>query len=340
MRRWLASTLVRSRTLVLVTLLAVCATACGDFEKESIVLDLRILNIRTEPPEIVTPFDINNPMNIVLEEVEVCAFVADPHISRSLTWGMVVCGPTDSDRCDEADRPFVDMGSGTVEDPEEATAPVRMCGTIPDGGLVPLILEDAARLDDLAGFGGIALQVEFWVRDENGTIAEAEFARKRVVYAPKFPMERVANVNPWVGDFVVTRSNGRSQSLPMGRCVDQASPLVLKAGEKITIQPNEPAGIREDYVLPTFDLGSREFTENMRYFWFSTYGSWGSERTGGPTDPFGNSPVRHTEWFAPTDPLIVGDGVDVQLWFVQRDERAGSSDYEACIRVEPNPVAP
>ncbi len=325
----------RLLNIALLAVVTLGATACGEFEKESIILDLRILNIRSEPSEIVSPFDPENPMDLQLEEVELCALVADPLVSRRLTWGMVACGPTDSGKCDELDRPFVDLGRGTVDDPEEADAPVRMCATLPAGGLVPVVLEDAITADALAGFGGIALQIEFWVRDENGTIEQAEFAKKRVVYAAKIPEARVPNVNPWVGEFVVTRQNGRSERMPLGRCKDNANPLRVIAGETITIYPNEPAGIREDYVVPTFDLEERWFTENMRYAWFSTVGSWGSENSGGPTDPIGNEPQRQTEWTAPTDPEIVGDGIDVPMWFVQRDERAGSADYDACVRVEP-----
>lgn len=330
----------RGLLALLLALVGATTGACGDFESPEIVLDLRILNIRTEPPEIVSPFDPENPMNVELVPVDVCAFVADPNDSRRLTWGMVACAPTDSGKCDEPDRPFVDLGTGTVDDPEEAAAPVRICATIPDGGLVPIVLEDAISADSLAGFGGIALQVEFWVRDENATIEQAEFAKKRVVYAPKFPEQRVANTNPRVGQFIVTRANGRSEAMPLGRCVDQPAPLRMTAGETITIYPSEPDGVREDYVLPTFDLGYREFTENMRYNWYSTEGNWSDGDTGGPIDPIGNEPVRHTEYTAPSKPDIVGDGIDVQMWFVQRDERAGSSDYEACVHVEPAPVAP
>lgn len=325
--------------LVLVVL-AFATGACGDFEKPSIILDLRVLNIRTEPPEIVSPFDPNNPMDLSLAPVDVCAMVADPTASERLTWSMAICGPTDSGVCDETDRPIMDLGGGTVDDPEEADNPVRICTTIPDGGLIPIILQDAISADSLAGFGGIALQVELRVRPEGTPVDTAELAKKRVVYAPKIPEQRVANTNPRVGDFIVTRANGRSERMFLGRCIDQPAPLRMNAGEKVTIYPSEPAGIREDYVLPTFDLSYREFTENMRYNWYSTEGSWSPETTGGPTDPIGNEPVRHTEYTAPRDPDVVGDGIDVQMWFVQRDERAGSSDYDACIHVDPAPEMP
>lgn len=326
------------RTLVAIVLVAaaLAITGCGEFEKRSIVLDLRILNVRTVPPEIVSPFDPNDPTNVQLAPVQVCAFVADPHESRSLTWGMAACAPTDSDRCDDLARPFVDMGTGTVEDPEEADQPVEMCAELPAGGLVPIVLEDAVSLDSLAGFGGIALQVEFWVRDSSATIAEAEFAKKRVVYAPELPAGRTPNQNPTVGSFMVTRQDsGANEVMPMGRCLDQTEPLRVVAGESITIYPSEPAGIREDYALPTYDGGEVRFTENMRYAWYSTYGNWGRETSGGPTDVIGNEPVRHTTWTAPRDPEVVGDGLDVMMWFVQRDERAGSSHYYSCVHVEP-----
>jgi hypothetical protein len=38
-------------------------------------------------------------------------------------------------------------------------------------------------------------------------------------------------------------------------------------------------------VVPTFEGGSRTFTENLRYQWLATAGSWSRAETGGPRDP-------------------------------------------------------
>ena len=42
-----------------------------------------------------------------------------------------------------------------------------------------------------------------------------------------------------------------------------------------------PEGVREDYVVPTFDGGSRMFTESLTYQWLAGDGEWSRSRTGG-----------------------------------------------------------
>src|SRR5690606_22747649 len=101
------------------------------------------------------------------------------------------------------------------------------------------------------------------------------------------------------------------------------------------VEPLEPQGAREDYVVPTFDGGSRMLTENLSYAWYATAGEWNRENTGGPRDFAGNAPPLDSTWTAPTDPEIVGAGLDVALWMVQRDERGGQTWYHSCLRVVP-----
>jgi hypothetical protein len=113
-------------------------------------------------------------------------------------------------------------------------------------------------------------------------------------------------------------------------------PFTVLAGEKIAILPVAGVGTREDYVVPTFDGDVREFTENLSYSWFATDGNWTSRSSGGPPD-LGTGAIQdpETQWIAPDDPEVVGDGLDVRMWFVQRDERGGLAWYESCAHVEP-----
>jgi len=322
------------RALALAILL--CGTAaCGDFEPASIVLDLRILGVSVEPPEVVAPFDPENPTEVELENVEVCALVADPADTRSLTFNMVACAPTDSRRCDDAGAPFVDIGFGTVDDPEEAASPASMCATLEVSAALLSVIEDSVAVDSLAGFGGIAVQIELLARPAEGTLADAEFAAKRMLYSPQIPDERVANQNPWLDEITFTRGESTEEAvLPLGRCSD-VTPVEVAPAEEITLLPVEPEGVREDYLVPTFDGGARELTENLTYAWYATHGSWSRERSGGPRDIVGNEPQLDSTWTAPEDPDEVGDGLDVSFWFVQRDERGGLTWYQSCARVTP-----
>jgi len=86
--------------------------------------------------------------------------------------------------------------------------------------------------------------------------------------------------------------------------------------------------------VPTFDGGATMLHEALTYQWLATAGSWKRSSSGGPKDPFGNEPELDTTWTAPAA-SAVGDGLDVSLWVVQRDERLGEAWYETCVHVHP-----
>ena len=87
-------------------------------------------------------------------------------------------------------------------------------------------------------------------------------------------------------------------------------------------------------MVPTFDGGEQRLTENLSYQWLAGAGKWKRSSTGGPKDPFGNDPVLDTVWTAPAA-ADVGDGLDVPLWVIQRDERLGEAWYQSCVHVHP-----
>ncbi len=316
------------------------AAACTDFENPEVVIDMRVLAMRADPPEIVTPFDPANPTEIVVEElgrVEVCALVADPKEDRRLAYTMTLCRPTSSGRCRGGVTEFV-LGGGEVEDPETAAPPVAMCGAIEPNADLLTVLMEALRSDNYAGFGGLSVQIELEVGPVGGGEAETLHAFKRVLYAPRLPAERVANTNPSLEGIAglrrATGERGLDFQLPIGRC-GEVEPFVVTPRERVQLLPEEPAGVREAYVVPTFDGGSRGFTENLTYQWLSSEGSWSPFESGGEIDVAGNEPPIDSTWTAPSDPAVVGDGLDVRVWMVQRDERGGQAWYESCARVVP-----
>jgi hypothetical protein len=93
--------------------------------------------------------------------------------------------------------------------------------------------------------------------------------------------------------------------------------------------------VREEYIVPTFEGGSRRFTETLRYRFFATAGKWSKGESGGSRDISGSLPTLDTTWTAPSKPELVGSGLDVSLYIIQRDERGGQSWYQSCVRVVP-----
>jgi hypothetical protein len=328
----------RSRRLVRAALLVGLAPACTDFEDPAVVIDMRVLGMRAEPPEIVTPYDPENPTAVDIDDigaVEVCALVADPTESRALRFSMALCPPTSSGRCG-GDLPVFAMGEGEVEDPERSAEPIRMCAEIDPSPDLLLVLSEAVSADDLAGFGGISAQVALRVTPEGG--GDTLFAFKRVRYSPQLPDERTPNANPTVDGFIGLREptgeRGLDFPIPLGRC-GEVEPFPVSPGERVTLLPDEAEGARERYVVPTFDGGVRSFTENLTYQWHATEGDWSPFESGGTIDVAGNEPPIDSTWTAPSDRDIVGDGIDVRMWIVQRDERGGQAWYDTCARVVP-----
>jgi hypothetical protein len=316
------------------TLLAAVA-ACGSFENPSIVIDLRFVGIAAEPPEQVVPFDPANPLDVTFGDVEVCAIVADPGQARGLRWEMSVCRPVGGRRCEASARPTGIKGSGTFEAPVQAATPQGACATVPGGRAIKPVLRDAIENDSLSGFGGVDLNVMVRVVPAGGGEAQAVYGSKAVRYSPLFPEDRVANTNPTLAQIDVDHGAGTTpEPLLLGRCIDQPAPLTLGPRQTIHLLPIEPDGVREDYVVPTFEGGSRMFTENLRYEWLAGGGDWTRGGTGGPRDGAGNVPELDTEWESPGAEDLAGP-TDVPLWVIQRDERGGVRWFESCVRVVP-----
>jgi len=229
----------------------------------------------------------------------------------------------------------MDLGSGSVGDPEEAAAEVQICETLAPTPDLAAILERSISIDSLAGFGAIDIQVAIAVWPEGNNLDQAIYATKQVRFGIATPEERVANVNPTLDSITVTRlASGESFDLPIGRCAD-IDPPILAPGEEVELLPVETEGAREDYVVPTLDGDVRSFTELLNYRFYATFGSWSRGSTGGERDIGGSLPPLDTRFTAPSDPGIIGSGLDVDVYIIQRDERGGQSWMQSCLRVVP-----
>jgi hypothetical protein len=290
----------------LAPLAMVLAAACDTgFEAQSIVVDLRVIAMRTEPAEVVVDVDPDDLASVDLPPVTVTALVVDPDGPRELTFSMSACAETFSLRCD---HPDVDYALPMTEG--------RTTGGAPSGVLEAnvALLRAALEEDAFRGLGGIPVLVSMILRAPDGT---ERYAAKRVMFAPRVPAARTANTNPVI-----------ARLLARGSPFDDGAPLAVRAGEQIELEPVEDGGARETYVTPTLDGDERVIIENLRYSWLATAGSFTDEFTGGARDLFGNEPPLRTRWRAPETPG------EVKLWVVQRDERGGTSWIERRLVVE------
>lgn len=286
----------------LLPVLALALAACdNNFQKESIVVDLRVLAIRTDPAEVVVDFDPAAPTIPDMPPVKVTTLISDPVGPRPLAWTMTACPERFNRRCDP-ELPSVRFAEGTTDGAPEATLEA-------DVGLLRAALEN----DDFLGLGGVPVQIELTLRPMDAPDAEAVYAAKIVFYAPRQPEDRVANANP----AMTLDADGE----PF------VSSLEVATGTEVLLEPVERPDIHETYSVPTLDGDVRTFTENMRYSWLATAGRFSNEKTGGATDAFGNVPLLRTRWTAPD---VAGA---VTLWVVQRDERGGTFWLQRTVQV-------
>lgn len=324
-------------------LLALCALAgCGVFEEPSIVLDLRVIGMTSEPPEQVVDVDLADPMSTdvlgQLRTVEVTAVVADPNQRRALRWTMTLCLVDQEGRCDLT-QPSKELGGGVIEDPDDATA-----GQYPTASIVPdlellAMLQRAVEANPVQALGGVDLTVMLQIGGVDAPPEDDVFAAKLVRVSPRYPAARTANVNPTVTsiDAALVGVSSIDVDIFERRCTDPPVPgesTTLRAGQTVTLFPIEPDGTRQQYVAPTLDGQSIMLEESITYQWLAEYGSWSDETTGGGHDILGNQSLLGSDWTAPRN-IPAGQSIKTSIWIIQRDERLGVRVFETCIIVEP-----
>ncbi|MEJ7598809.1 MAG: hypothetical protein WKG01_12955 [Kofleriaceae bacterium] len=320
------------------TLLLALVAACGSFEDEDIVIDLRVLALSSTLPEQLVVIDLAtepDPIDLLdqLAPIEMCALVADPEHDRRLRWSMTLCSLRNNERCD-LDLPTVPLTSGIAEDPDTTLPEPRMCATIvPDGNLLGILLA-VLEGDAFGGLGGIEFGVNLRIGGETDAPDLDLFAGKTMRIVPKIPEMRTASKNPTVTGIEITLGDAAPVPLPLGRCVEQTAPLELRPSERVRLFPVEAADAREVYTVPTLDGEQQTFTESLTYQWLAGRGGYSSGTTGGPRDFAGNPAPLFTDFVAPREKDLAGV-TDVPLWIVQRDERLGSTWYQSCLRIVP-----
>lgn len=325
---------MRARILALGVL-----AACAKFQDPNIVVDLRVIAMTASVPEQVINIDIANPPTAAdllgqLGPSEVCALVADPNFDgRRLRWTLTLCPPSSEDRC-YSDEPHTVVASGLSDDPDITVPEPRICGTVqPDGNLLGVV-QYALDNDILRGLEGEAYEVELRVGGEDVDESLDLYAAKSMQVIANIPAGRTPNHNPTLTEIDVTLPDAEPVALALGRCVDQSTPLEVPPATKMRLMPIEPDGAREMYMVAKLDGTFQTFTENLSYQWVAASGNFSAGDSGGPHDPFGNSPPLFSDWTSP-DAKDLDGPMDVPIWIVQRDERLGAAWYETCIRVVP-----
>ena len=333
-----------SPRLLIAVALAALAASCGNFQDVTTVVDLRVLDIRADPPEIlVDPMNLDGPF-----ASQLTALIGDPAgAERAVTIDAVAC-PRSIDAVTAATgkngivcKPF-DPQSGDADASVAVTAPPpappSVAARTPFGDAeitLPFtfprdLLMRAYQLDPYAQLG-FQLPIAFQLTVAAG--AEREVAIKRVIFTvpPDGHPNQAANANPQITALsaYAMRDSAANPVDPQRFDFDQAMPLPLDA--TLWLDPQGADTAAEHYYTreltheATPRVVVRIVTEPLRYSFFATAGTFSPPSTN-TVIPIVRSTTDHIHLESKYQaPAVMPQSPLVTFWIVVRDERGGSS---------------
>jgi hypothetical protein len=322
-------------------LLLAPAACVGPEDSPSKVVDLRVLGVQTEPPEVMLPGcdaldprlrDSLDPMALapLAQPLLYRALITDPKgEGRPIRYTLYAC-TQQGDRDCTGERELLaegETGPGELILPEAGNASARP--------LVPALLgidparplpEDAflfkvVQEDTFKGLGGIRVPLVLHVKAGE----EEVFAQKLMVYScnrfPELPGSK-ANENPVLPGLTL---EGEEWGEGQERTLQGKGPFALA--------PLDFSALEEPYVVPSLALPPQpvQLKESWLISWHTDYGSISPEETGG-TD-VGGGEGRHDVKWAPPEGAEARERV--RVWAVVRDGRGGQSWLERSFRYAP-----
>ena len=178
--------------------------------------------------------------------------------------------------------------------------------------------------------------------------AQTAEAIKRIVYWPKldpaaYP-NQIPNQNPEIADLAFFRGRNAATGDPETPFDPSVEPEVsVSRGDELYVLPAEATA--EEYTIYEKDLQmggaivTSTATELLRYAFYATAGTFSpAERDSKPsalyTSPDGKVHLD-SQYNLPGAKDVPADGMEVTLWVVVRDERAGTGWISKTIRVVP-----
>jgi hypothetical protein len=183
---------------------------------------------------------------------------------------------------------------------------------------VPMPNVTAASLGAPDSSGGVYLPLIAHVSTPGDEIT----ASYRLRFASGDPAGQPANTNPSIASVFVAGASGQQTPL------DENTPLVVHAGDKITLGATFAPGSAESYTsaLPNASGGTTTTTttETLDVAWFSTAGSFDNDKT---------SDVQPQTVLSLSGQLPAA-GTIIDLYAVGRDERGGTDWVHRTLRFE------
>lgn len=334
----------------LAVLASLLLTGClGDLDRASTVHDLRVLAVRTEPPDLVLGVPAGLTVDAAtdvaglfaggqisgLTPVAISALIGDaPAAGRPLSYRITTCPEPEHLRCEGLEGALVLQEGTVLPDPAAAGLGTAIATLISAEQLeaLPALLQKAIEKDPYRGFGGLPLFLGVHVWAEDG---EEVFGGGRIPIW--LPTVRGADpLRPTEPPFVVSQIPGlQPNGLPQAPeilfdgivALPGDRPAVRRSMELDVFPPSAPF---EEYVVPLFRPdpdGStvRRLHETWTYSWFTTKGYFSPEMSGGydPLEERQADARVHLELPSDAEPgdlavvAVVRDGRGGETWTIR-----------------------
>lgn len=309
------------RRALLSTLLLMFAGCVGPEDTPGQVVDLRVLGISIEPPEILTTaldpeteeIDMAKAAIELSVPLELRALIADPKgEGREIDWTLIACAwPGDRECDEESNRVVLDSGKTRAG---ELVITARPGIAVTNDG-VPL-LQKVFEQDLYRGLGGLRMPLVLRVSAGEELI----HAQKLMVFTVPLVPGMEANVNPALPGLLRDEETWPAEEV-----------VTLKGEGPFELRPEDFSLLEESYVVPTFQLEPLPLRESWVLSWHADYGRLTPEETGG-TDLAGEEGRHRVEWAPPTSNR---ERRNVTLWVVARDGRGGMTWLTRAFVYEP-----
>jgi hypothetical protein len=341
----------RALSLLLAGALSLGAAGCGNFQDVTTVVDLRVLAIRADPPEIlIDPTSLTDLSRLPESfSTTVTALIADPAGGdRPITVDALAC-PRQIDAvtaatgkngivCKDPQSSDPDRSVSVTPPPPDSPLAVRTPfgdAQLEIPSMLPRELLERAYMIDPSAKLGFQLPIAFQLAVAAGP--ESEIAIKRVIFTvpPPDHAEQPANANPRItGLTTYAQRDDRAMAKAQGidpQPFDPDHPPTVPLGGSLWFEPQGADTEAESYFAraltreATPQVVVSEFKETLRYAFFTTAGTFSPPSTNTVPPTIRTRPDHihlESKYQAPTvmpaDPSVV-------FWIVVRDERGGAS---------------
>jgi hypothetical protein len=321
--------------------LAVATAGCSSFQDESTIVDLRILGIMADPPEIyVDPTTLASQTDPITSSIT--ALVVDPQGNgRAVSYGALAC-PREIDTVTAATgrngvvcQPNVPgMTPNSLELtpgglPMDTTDPGPEHAVPVPFSVPPSLLALAFTLDP---YGALGFQLPIVIQLELSAGTESIVSTKRVIFSQKIPghEDQPPNANPIVTQVTVypARDSLANPIDPM--VLPEGTPVTVPLGGQVWFEPGGADAQAYSTRALTRDDPPQIITkdvpaETLRYAFFTTAGAFSPLETSTVSSPIFTYQGRvHIESHY-TAPKTMPADPNLTVWIVVRDERGGTS---------------